>query len=132
VTDCQESVGLFASLPDAVGYQDVHGPFVQILYHGPHDLISIWHGGSELRNPIVKEGKSYLFVLEQGIPLIALNLEREITQQVGMGGIESLSEAQLARLPREIDRENPDYLARIQSIFDQHPPREGRTFENFL
>jgi uncharacterized iron-regulated protein len=85
-----------------------------------------WRFDYRLYRPILR------FAREQGIPLIALNLEREITRQVGMGGIESLSEAQLARLPREIDRENPDYRARIQSIFDQHPPRQGRTFENFL
>jgi membrane-associated protease RseP (regulator of RpoE activity) len=44
----------------------------------------------------------------------------------------SLSESQQARLPSEIDRSNEAYVARIRSVFDHHPPREGREFENFL
>jgi uncharacterized iron-regulated protein len=131
--------GLHAKHPDlAIGLEFFFQPFQSALDHyitGDIDEAELlrqteyferWRFDYRLYRPIFR------FAREQGIPLIALNLEREITQQVGMGGIESLSEAQLARLPREIDRENPDYRTRIQSIFDQHPPREGRTIENFL
>jgi uncharacterized iron-regulated protein len=85
-----------------------------------------WRFDYRLYRPIFR------FAKEHGISLIALNLEREITEQVARGGMNSLSDEQKARLPREIERDNEAYMARIRSVFDQHPPREGREFENFL
>jgi uncharacterized iron-regulated protein len=131
--------GLHAKHPDlAVGLEFFFQPFQSALDRyiaGEIDEAELlrqteyfdrWRFDYRLYRPIFR------FAREQGIPLIALNLEREITQQVGMGGIESLSEAQLARLPREIDRDNADYRARIQAVFDLHPPRQGRSFDHFL
>ena len=85
-----------------------------------------WRFDYRLYRPIFR------FAREQGIPLIALNLEREITQQVGREGMESLSESQQERLPSEIDTSNQAYEERLRAVFDAHPPREGREFENFL
>lgn len=85
-----------------------------------------WRFDYRLYRPIFR------FAREHGIPLIALNLEKEITQQVGKAGIDSLSESDKARLPGEIDRENVTYRDRIKSIYDQHPHMKGREFENFL
>ena len=85
-----------------------------------------WRFDYRLYRPIFR------YAREQGIPLIALNLEREITEQVGREGLESLSESQKARLPGETDAGNQAYVDRLRAIFDQHPPREGREFDNFL
>jgi uncharacterized iron-regulated protein len=85
-----------------------------------------WRFDYRLYRPIFR------YAREQGIPLVALNLEREITEQVARGGIQSLSDAQKARLPSEIDRSSDAYEARIRSVFEHHPPREGREFEHFL
>lgn len=85
-----------------------------------------WRFDYRLYRPIFR------YAREHGIPLVALNLEREITEQVAREGVESLSEEQQARLPGEIDRGNPAYIERIRSVFDLHPTREGRSFENFL
>jgi uncharacterized iron-regulated protein len=85
-----------------------------------------WHFDYRLYRPI------FLYAREHGIPLIALNLEKEITRKVATEGVDSLSEEQKARLPKEIERENPDYTARIQETFDLHPPGKTSNFENFL
>jgi uncharacterized iron-regulated protein len=85
-----------------------------------------WRFDYRLYRPI------FQYAREHGIPLIALNLESEITQQVGKEGIESLPEVQKQRLPAEIDRDNQSYRQRLQSIFDAHPHKEGRRFESFL
>ncbi|MES9947394.1 MAG: ChaN family lipoprotein [Candidatus Thiodiazotropha sp.] len=85
-----------------------------------------WRFDYRLYRPI------FQYAREHGIPLIALNLESEITRQVGREGIESLPEELKLRLPAEIDRDNEDYHKRLQSIFDAHPHKEGRSFENFL
>ncbi len=85
-----------------------------------------WRFDYRLYRPI------FQYAREHGIALIALNLESEITRQVGKEGIESLSEELKQRLPEEIDRDNEEYRKRLQSVFDSHPHKEGRSFENFL
>ncbi len=131
--------GLHARHPDlAVGLEFFFQPFQSVLDRyvageiEEADLLreteyfDRWRFDYRLYRPIFR------YAREQGIPLIALNLEREITTQVGREGVDSLSEEQKARLPREIDRENVDYKTRIQSVFDQHPHMKGRNFDNFL
>ena len=85
-----------------------------------------WRFDYRLYRPI------FQYAREHGIPLIALNLESEITRQVGREGVESLPDELKQRLPSEIDRENEAYRERMQSAFDAHPHKEGRNFENFL
>ncbi|MES9968434.1 MAG: ChaN family lipoprotein [Candidatus Thiodiazotropha sp.] len=90
------------------------------------EYFSRWRFDYRLYRPI------FQYAREHGIPLIALNLESEITQQVGREGIESLSAALKQRLPDEIDKDNQGYRQRLQSIFEAHPHKDGRSFENFL
>jgi uncharacterized iron-regulated protein len=74
----------------------------------------------------------FQYARDQKIPLIALNLAQEITEQVGREGIESLSEEQGQSLPTSIDRDNKAYRERLKEIYDNHPHREGGSFEHFL
>ncbi len=90
------------------------------------EYFSRWRFDYRLYRPIFR------FAREQGIPVIALNLESEITQQVGKGGVDSLSETDKQRLPREIDRTVEGYRDRIRAVYDQHPHMQGRDFDNFL
>jgi uncharacterized iron-regulated protein len=84
-----------------------------------------WRFDYRLYRPILSLARAH------GIPVIALNLESELTRQVGVAGIASLSEADRARLP-EIDRSDSDYRARLDAIFKQHPAEQQRNFEHFL
>jgi len=131
--------GMHARHPDmAIGLEFFFQPFQPVLDRyiaGEIDEAELlrqteyfdrWRFDYRLYRPIFR------YAQEQGIPLIALNLESEITRQVAEGGVDSLSPEQKARLPKEIDRGNADYEARIRAVFDMHPPREGRRFENFL
>jgi uncharacterized iron-regulated protein len=55
------------------------------------------------------------YVRENRIPLIGLNVPREITQQVARGGFESLTDAQKGKLPAvtcTVDRQYMDYIKR--------------------
>jgi uncharacterized iron-regulated protein len=85
-----------------------------------------WSYDYRLYRPIFR------YAREHGIPLIALNLEREITDQVKTGGIESLSEPQKARIPQQMDRDDANYRSRLQHIYDMHPKTESGDFERFL
>jgi uncharacterized iron-regulated protein len=90
------------------------------------DYFERWRYDYRLYRPILR------FAREHGIPVIALNLEREITEKVGDGGIESLSDEERARIPEEIDREDQAYRERVKAVFDHHPQKENADFEHFL
>jgi uncharacterized iron-regulated protein len=85
-----------------------------------------WRYDYRLYRPILR------FAQEHGIPVIALNLESELTEKVGRGGIESLSPEERARIPTDMDRDDPAYRERVKQVFDMHPAREDRAFEHFL
>ena len=72
------------------------------------------------------------YAKEHGIPLIALNLPKEITRKVGLEGMEALTDEERAKIPSDIDESNSLYKKRIKSIFYQHPHGEGRSFEHFM
>jgi len=85
-----------------------------------------WRFDYRLYQPIL------LFARDHRIPVIALNLEREITQKVADGGMRALTSAERARIPAEIDRNDKAYRKRIQEAFEQHPKTGKLTFERFL
>ena len=85
-----------------------------------------WRFDYRLYQPILR------FAREHGIPLLALNLEKEITRKVGDGGIASLSDEERARIPAEIDRKNEGYRKRIKAVFEHHPMAKEKNFEHFL
>jgi uncharacterized iron-regulated protein len=85
-----------------------------------------WSYDYRLYRPIFR------FAREHRIPMIALNLEREITDQAKEGGLESLSEEQKARIPQQMDRDDKAYRRRLKKIYDMHPKREDSDFERFL
>ena len=85
-----------------------------------------WRFDYRLYRPILR------FAREHRIPVIALNLESELTRRVAELGAEGLTPAERARLPAAIDRTDPAYAARIKAVFDQHPMPDQRSFERFV
>ena len=84
-----------------------------------------WGYDYRLLRPIFEYAK------EQGIPLIALNIDRNAHRKVGADGIAGLSDEERALLPQEIDKSNTDYRERLQAIFKHHPNATEKAFENF-
>lgn len=85
-----------------------------------------WRFDYRLYRPILS------FAREKGIPVIALNLEAELTRRVGEVGIAGLTDAERARIPAEIDRSDPTYRERIEAVFAMHPTERKQDVENFL
>lgn len=79
------------------------------------DYFERWRFDYRLYRPILRLAR------EQGIPVVALNLEKEITDAVGEGGLEALDEVQRDRLPAQMDQGDDAYRARIREAFDAHP-----------
>ena len=90
------------------------------------DYFERWRFDYRLYRPILR------YAREHGIPVIALNLDKEITTQVGKAGLEGLDAGQRAQVPMDMDRDDPAYRERIKQVFDRHPQEEGKDFENFL
>lgn len=131
--------GLHARHPDlAIGlefffqpYQSVLDRYVAGKIDEPEFLrgsqyFDRWRFDYRLYRPIFR------YAREQGIPLIALNVESEITKKVGKEGFDSLSKEEKRRLPADIDRSNEAYRNRIKAVYDQHPHQPGQDFEHFL
>ena len=76
------------------------------------------------------------FAKQHRIPLVALNIPREITKRVSKVGISGLNKTERSQLPKELDRSNPDYQARIKKVFGMHAhggsKSNDKEFQKFL
>ena len=84
-----------------------------------------WKYDYELYRPIM------LFAKENGIPIIALNIDREITKKVVSGGLDSLSDKQRAQLPNSIDFSNDEYKKQLKMIYGMHQAYRFKNFDEF-
>jgi aminopeptidase N len=66
------------------------------------------------------------------VPVVALNMRREIIDKVAKGGMDALSNDERKELPREMDFSNEDYRRRIREAFGQHRDPGERNFDFFL
>ena len=73
----------------------------------------------------------FRFAKEHGIPMVALNADRELTEKVGEVGLEGLNGPERERLPGQIDKSDDSYRERIQKIFKEHTKATGGDFEHF-
>lgn len=71
------------------------------------------------------------FARDNRIPVIGLNISREIVNKVSRSGIESLSEDEKKELPSEMDMTDEEYKKRLRETFEKHEGSEERDFENF-
>ncbi|WPL11454.1 putative iron-regulated protein [Thiorhodovibrio litoralis] len=85
-----------------------------------------WRFDYRLYRPILR------FAREHRIPLIALNVPRELTEKVGDKGLGALSPEERARLPAQLDDSDPAYRERVKAVYDQHPHGPDSDFERFL
>jgi uncharacterized iron-regulated protein len=69
------------------------------------------------------------YARENKIPLVALNLETEITKKVSSEGIDSLSDEELAKIPSEIEFTDGRYKKNLEKVFNMHPMKSD--FDNF-
>lgn len=84
-----------------------------------------WSIDYNLYKPIVD------FAKEKRLPVIALNVRREIVEQVAKGGLDSLSQEEKRELPQELDLSDQQYRARLKEVFARHRGSQERTFESF-
>jgi uncharacterized iron-regulated protein len=85
-----------------------------------------WRHDFRLYRPILQ------FARAEGLPVIALNVPRELTERVAKVGIAGLGEEELRALPQPIDHSDQAYEGRLRDIFAHHPHQSQQEFQRFL
>jgi len=88
-----------------------------------------WRYDYNLYKPIID------YIVANKLPLIALNIEGEITREVSNNGMFSLSEEKNKHLPSELNFSNRDYRSDLKMVFQAHQqmqPSVEKSFNNFL
>ncbi len=85
-----------------------------------------WGFDYHLYRPIIE------YCRENGIPVVALNLIKEISTKIAREGIKGLSKDEKAALPKEIDDSNRRYREHLQDVFKQHGQSQVGSFEYFF
>jgi uncharacterized iron-regulated protein len=68
---------------------------------------------------------------EYGIPVIGLNIRREIISKVSKEGLHSLTDKELEEVPEYIDLSDKDYRQKLRSFFEKHSNPQDRNFDFF-
>lgn len=84
-----------------------------------------WGFDYNLYKPIID------FARAEKVPVIALNLTREIVEKVSKSGMDALSEEEKKALPQQMDFSDDDYRGRLKQVFSQHKNSDDRSFEFF-
>lgn len=70
------------------------------------------------------------FARAEHVPVIALNIQREIVEKVAKGGIDSLSKDEKDQIPGELDFTDREYRSRLEEVFAEHKQSQSN-FEFF-
>jgi uncharacterized iron-regulated protein len=71
------------------------------------------------------------FARSEGVPVVALNAEREIIRKVSRSGLDSLSEEEKRKIPPEMDFSDREYMERLKKIFGRHKGSGEKKFVFF-
>lgn len=72
-----------------------------------------------------------LFAKEYKIPVIALNVRKELVSKVSRKGLQALSDEELKEIPEYFDLSDNEYRERLRDFFGQHARSEERNFDFF-
>jgi uncharacterized iron-regulated protein len=71
------------------------------------------------------------FAREERIPVIALNIKREIVEKVSSKGIDSLTADEKKDLPDSMDMTDEAYKESLRDVFEKHEGLGEKNFDNF-
>jgi uncharacterized iron-regulated protein len=85
-----------------------------------------WRFDYELYKPIID------YARENKIPVIALNIEREIVDLVSKNGLDALPPDLKANVPHDMDFSDDQYRERLRKVFSEHKSLKDRNFDFFF
>ncbi len=71
------------------------------------------------------------FAREEKMPLVALNIRREIVAKVSKSGLDSLSDEEKKEIPQQMDFSDNEYRDRLTKVFKMHQNATDRNFDFF-
>ncbi len=123
----------------AVGMEMFQKPFQQVVNDymagriDEHEFLqkteyfSRWRYDYNLYKPIID------YIKQQNLPLVALNIQGDISRKVAHEGIYNLSDKEKKQLPRSIDFSNERYRRNLNEVFSLHKGQaELKDFSFFL
>ncbi len=84
-----------------------------------------WDMDYNLYKPILDYAQSH------HIPVVALNLPRDIIDKVGKSGIDSLTPDEKRAIPQDLDFGDEAYKTRLKEVFAAHSTSPSKTFDHF-
>jgi uncharacterized iron-regulated protein len=72
------------------------------------------------------------FARTESVPVVALNIQREIIAKVSKNGIDSLLDIEKGEIPSEMDFSDSEYKERLKEVFLMHNNAKERNFDFFL
>jgi uncharacterized iron-regulated protein len=88
-----------------------------------------WYANWRYNDALYKE--ILTFIQMRHLKLVGLNIPFCLPPKISIGGLASLSPADRALLPEQIDTSDPAHRAYVEEIFQQHHLRGRDDFENF-
>ena len=94
------------------------------------DFIRLYYRNWGMPWPLYRD--ILLYLKQEDIPLVGLNIPRSITRKVAKSGASSLTVEELAQIPPGLSCDvSPAYRQYIQDIFTEHAGGEEKAFQNF-
>jgi len=121
----------------AIGMEMFQRPFQQVLdsfiagemdeadFLKKSEYFKRWGFDYNLYKPVLDFAKS------EKIPVVALNLKREIIEKVSREGLDSLGPEERNDIPPQMDFSDNTYRERLKNIFKQHKGAEEKNFDYF-
>ncbi len=72
-----------------------------------------------------------LFAREFKVPVIALNIRKEIVSKVSKEGLQALTDEELKEVPEYFDLSDSEYYERLREVFEEHAHSKERDFDLF-
>ena len=85
-----------------------------------------WGYDYRLYRPIIQ------YAREHGIPVIALNVPKEISRRVAEVGLDGLTVEERSWVPAQIDKSDDTYRERLRQVFAAHEGMSDAHFEQFV
>ncbi|MBW1695319.1 MAG: ChaN family lipoprotein [Deltaproteobacteria bacterium] len=118
---------------------------MEMFDHSYQPILDRWYAGELDEKSFLKKVHWYsnwkydfklyrqilLFIKENHIRLIGLNIPFHLPPKIATGGIETLSHIEKQFLPKEIDTSNAEHRAYVRDVFNRHHVKGREDFENF-
>jgi uncharacterized iron-regulated protein len=105
----------------------LEGGIDEVAFLQKTEYFNTWGYDYNLYKPIIQ------YLKQQRIPLVALNIQSQITRKVARKGLDSLTDEERKQLPSAMDFSNEKYRIDLRSVFNSHLKQQDiQDFNYFL